>query len=346
MAPFILASLVYIVSLLIVLWTTGAIYFDVGGGFPLGAILAVACVGLVAAAFLFWQPVWKPFVLLLVVFALFMHWWFRQQPSQHRNWDPFFARLSEVTLSGDQLTIKNVRNSEYRSPGEGTPRYETREYQLSQLSGVDVIVVTWGSPWMCHPMIVFDFGPDGRLCMSIEVRYRVGQEYSLFRSLYRQQELMYVVCDEQDAILRRLKYTAGHDLYLYRFDVGPLTSRQFFLEYANSINALAGAPRWYHGLTTNCTTSIYAQGRGRLMWDWRMMFNGNLDRLMYDRGLLDQRLPFDQLRATSWINDIAVRAPAAGFGDFLRGELGGYRRAGDDREEQHASEAEQAKLAL
>jgi hypothetical protein len=61
---------------------------------------------------------------------------------------------------------------------------------------------------MSHPMFVFDFGPDGRVCISIEVRYRIGQDYNMMRSLYRQQELVYIVCDERDAILRRTKYSA------------------------------------------------------------------------------------------------------------------------------------------
>ena len=85
-------------------------------------------------------------------------------------------------------------------------------------------------------MFVFDFGPDGRVCISIEVRYRIGQDYNLMRSLYRQQELVYIVCDERDAILRRTKYSAGHDVYLYRMVADEDEIRQFFAEYSERIN--------------------------------------------------------------------------------------------------------------
>jgi hypothetical protein len=232
--------------------------------------------------------------------------------------------LTRIGLDGDVLTVENVRNSQYQAPGESTPRYETRSYRLSELCGVDVIICTWGSRWMCHPMFVFDFGLDGRLCISIEVRYRVGQRYSLLRSLYRQQELIYVVSDERDAILRRTKWLTGHDLYLYRLRADAIGARQFFLAYVSRVNALADTPRWYHGLTTNCTTSIYAQGRGQIRWGWRMLFNGALDKLLYQRRLLTQRLPFKQLKRQSRINEIANRAPAEGFGDYLRRELRAY----------------------
>jgi hypothetical protein len=340
MESFLLASPIYLTSLVLVIWIAGAIYYDVGGASAKGAALAVGWVALASSAYVYWQPPWKPFGLLLIFFVLFLRWWFSKQPSQTRNWDAHFARLPSLSLNGDVITIENVRNAEYGDVDDRGPRYETRGYRLSHLRGVDALILNWGVPWMSHPMFVFDFGPDGRVCISIEVRYRVGQRFSFFRSLYRQQELIFVVSDERDAILRRTKYLENHDLYLYRLQLDGLTVRQFFLEYANSINALAKRPRWYHGLTTNCTTSIYAQGRGRMQWDWRMLFNGSLDRLLYERERLDRELPFDRLKEQSWINEIANRAPSDGFGDYLRRELPGYRQDTDSvcRSEQAGGE--------
>lgn len=316
---------IFAVSLVIVIWTAGALYYDVGRASTLGVVLAVAWIVLALGVLFFWHPLWKPFVLLVVFTGFFLWWWFSQRPSHHRDWDPNFAQLPRVSLAGDVITIENVRNTEYRTIKDYTVRYETRTYHLSGLQGVDALVLYWGSAWMCHPMFVFDFGEDGRVCISIEVRYRAGQKFGLFRSLYRQQELIYVVSDERDAILRRTKCLKNHDIYLYSLDVTPLPLHQFFFEYSNSINTLADHARWYHGLTTNCTTSIYVQGRARMQWDWRMLFNGELDRLMYDRELLDQSLPFEKLKQQSWVNDIANSAPADNFGDYLRRELPGYR---------------------
>jgi hypothetical protein len=102
--------------------------------------------------------------------------------------------------------------------------------------------------------------------------------------------------------------------------------RLFFLQYADQINRLAEQPRWYHGLTANCTTAIYLQGRARIRWDWRILFNGNLDRLFYERKRLDQSMPFDQLKSLSRITDLASEAPENGFGDFIRQRLKGYRK--------------------
>ena len=114
-------------------------------------------------------------------------------------------------------------------------------------------------------------------------------------------------------------------VYLCQLHTKPLGMQLFFLEYASSINMLTERPRWYHGLTTNCTTSIYLQARARSQWDWKMLFNGALDRFLYEHKFLDQDVPFESLKQQSRVNDIANRAPEEGFGDYLRRELPGYR---------------------
>lgn len=257
--------------------------------------------------------------------CLVFFWWWSQKPSNQRDWNPNFTNLARIKLEGDTVTIQNVRNTDYRTLHDFTTYYETRTQHLSSLVGVDVIITYWGSAWICHPMLVFDFGPDGRICISIEVRYRKGQKYGLLPSLYRQQEICYVFSDERDAILKRSKYSENHDVYLYRLSADNDEIQKVFLEYVVSANDLTQSPRWYHGLTTNCTTSIYRQRTRQVEWDWRWLFNGQLDQMIYDRKRLDTSIPFENLKQKSWVNEIANRAPVEGFGDAIRRELSAYR---------------------
>jgi hypothetical protein len=46
-----------------------------------------------------------------------------------------------------------------------------------------------------------------------------------------------------------------------------------------------------------------------------------LDRALYAAGRLDRTLPFQELRRTAYLNDIANTAPTAEFGDHIRREL-------------------------
>jgi hypothetical protein len=320
----ILSGAVYTVTFVITLWIAGAVCYDVGGGATLGRLLMLAWLAAVAAVFLYLQPLWQPFLLLLIFFMIFLVWWRSQKPSHHRNWNPNFAVLPSIAIDSDRVTIQNVRNTDYRTLEDFTTNYETRQYHLSKLVGIDAAVIYWGSTWISHPMLIFDFGEDGRICFSIEVRYREGQKYGFLRSLYRQQEIIYLVSDERDAILKRSKYSKNHDVYLYRLKAAPEEIQRVFLEYVVSTNDLAEYPSWYNGLTTNCTTSIYRQRGNQVEWDWRWLFNGRLDQMIYDHGRLSSNMPFEELKQKSWVNDIANHAPTDNFGDHVRQELPAY----------------------
>jgi hypothetical protein len=174
---------------------------------------------------------------------------------------------------------------------------------------------------MSHPVLVFDFGPDGRVCVSIEVRYRRGQNYSILRSLYHFYELIFLVADERDAILRRTKFPPSQEAHLYRLATTAEELRATFLDYVDAINALYRRPRWYHGLCTNCTTTFYRLPSRRCRCDWRVLANARLDRALHAAGRLDRSLSFPELRRTAYLNDIANRAPEEGFGDHIRREL-------------------------
>jgi hypothetical protein len=231
------------------------------------------------------------------------------------------AVLPRAVSAGDLVTIENVRNFDYRSLDDFTPRYETRAFHLTNLKSADIIFFNWSSPCMCHPVLVFDFGPDRRVCLSIEVRFRKGQNCSVLRSFYRQQELIFLVADERDVILRRTKHARDQKAHLYRFSAGVDELRTAFLDYVEAINSLYDRRRWYHALCANCTTSFYWLPHSRCRCDWRVLANGRLDRALYESGRLDRTLPFPELRRLTYFNEVANNAPEDGFGDYIRHEL-------------------------
>src|SRR6516162_2486310 len=223
----------------------------------------------------------------------------------------------------DEDAITNRKHPQLRVSllDDFTPHYETRTVHLSKLKGADIIFFNWGSRWMTHPVLVFDFGTDGRIGMSIEVRYRKQQEYSILRSFYRQQELIFVVADERDVILRRTKCGTSQEALLYHFNADVEELRTAFLDYIDAINNLRDTPRWYHGICTNCTTTFYRLPNSRFRIDWRVIANGRLDQALYEDGRLDRSLPFQELRKLAKLNAIANSAPEDGFGDHIRRDL-------------------------
>lgn len=304
------ATLTGMVLLVGVLWAFGALWFD----FPLADTRRVAAAGFALAVVLvmiFVRPRWRAKFIVALAIGLILGWWLSLQPRQDRDWKPEVALTASATVEGEVVTIHNVRNFEYRTEQDFTPRYETRRLNLQNLRGVDIFITYWGSPYMAHPILSFDFGRDGHVCFSIETRPRRGQAYSALGGLYRQFELSYVVADERDVIRLRTNYRQGEEVYLYRLNSPH--ARASFLEYIRTVNELHAAPRWYNAITDNCTTAIRQQraAADRAPWDWRMLVNGFGDQLLYQRGALNQSLPFAELKQLSHINARARAADAA-----------------------------------
>ncbi len=305
-------------------WTSGALFNDVGQRSRWGWCLVGGWIAFVGASLLWLKPLLYAVLLVTAVFMMFVFWWIAQRPRNDRNWAPDFSRACRIEIEGDKVAVFNVRNLQYRSLTDYDLRFETRQYRLSDLHAADLLILFWGPSWMCHPMVIFDFGHDQHLCFSVEVRYRQGQPYDVVRAIYRQYELMYVVSDERDAILRRTKFAENQDCYLYRLQMDKDAVRQLFQEYTDATNRLFDSPKWYNAVTDNCTTSILKQRTEKVDLDVRMFFNGSLDRLMYERGRLDTQLPFDELKNLSRINDSANLSSSEEFHQSIRRNLPGF----------------------
>jgi hypothetical protein len=305
----------------ITLWMAGAIYYDVCRVGKGSRWIARGWIVMVLVSFVSWHPVWQPFIALLGIFSLFLIWWLRLRASHDRDWHPSMAKLPRAVIEQDSITIENIRNFDYRSLDDFTERYETRTYHLSNLQGVDVIFFVWEISWMGHPVLVFDFGPDGHICMSIEMRYQKGESYSILRSLYRQNEMIFLAADERDVILRRTKFSQNQKAYLYRMNVEAKELRDVFIDYVNEINRVYETPRWYNVIFWNCTTSFYRLRSTRFRIDWRVIANGRLDEALYKDGRIDRTLSYEQLRQFAYLNDVANAAPEEGFSDTIRHEL-------------------------
>ncbi len=300
-------TVAWLVAVLCVAWSFGALYFD----FPTaGAIAAILFVVVLLAAIVFVRGELLKLAIVFGAFALVVLWWLTLRPSNDRPWQPDVAQTAWAQINGDSVTLHNVRNCDYRTETDFTPQWETRTVRPSQITGMDVAINYWGSPWIAHPIVSFQFSDGLPLCFSIETRKTVGQQYSTLEGFYRQYTLVYVVADERDVVRLRTNYRR-EDVYLYHTVASPAQARERFREYINSVNALHESPRWYNAVTSNCTTSIRTQRAVKLRapWDWRILFNGKADEMLYqDHAIATGGLSFIELKQRSLIDERARAA--------------------------------------
>jgi hypothetical protein len=305
-------------------WACAALWFDG----PLSGLLAAGFAA--AAGGLFgWA---RPALIALVGFAglmvLVIAWWLAIEPRNDRDWLPEVAHAPSALVEGNLVTIRNVRNFDYRSETDFDERWEERTYDLSRLRGVDLFLSYWGSPWIAHTILSWEFDDGQHLAVSIETRKELGEEYSAVLGFFRQFELYYVFADERDLVGLRTAHR-GEDVYLYRLRTPVEVARAVLLDYIEEINRLAVSPRWYNALTHNCTTAIRYHAKNIAAenpWDWRILVNGRIDELGYERGSIDTSLPFEELKERSYITErgrAAMNSPA--FSERIREGLPGER---------------------
>jgi hypothetical protein len=314
---------VWTACIALTLWSAAALYFDAPTP-GTRAVLALGYAACMAVVLVRVKPRALAQLACLGSFALVLAWWLSIAPSNDRDWQPDVAVLPRIDVDGSKVTIHGIRDCEYRSETDFDVHSYDKTFDLDKLETVDLFLVHWGSPAIAHTMVSFGFAGGGYVCISIETRKEKGESYSALRGFFRQYELIYVVADERDLVRLRTNYR-HEDVSLYRVKCTPATARAFFLEYAERIRSLSTKPEWYNALTSNCTTNIFGHAKPYAQdphFDWRMLVNGYLDEMMYERGTIDHDLPLTEERARANINPLAQAADgAADFSERIRARL-------------------------
>ncbi len=236
--------------------------------------------------------------------------WRRIAPSNDRIWADEVAQITTGSVDGNRVTLHNVRNFDWRTKSDFTPRWETRHYDLDRIESVDMIVSYWTIPAIAHMLISFGFAGGEHVVFSVEVRRRKHQSFSEIGGFFKEFELSIVAADERDVIRVRTN-VRGEEAYLYRIRMPVPAIRSLFLGYVDQGNTLVTTPRFYNTITVNCTTLVYHMMQhivGYLPLNYRLLLTGYLPEYVYRVGGLDDRFSLEELRARGRITDRARRS--------------------------------------
>jgi hypothetical protein len=304
--------LVGVVVTAMTVWGAGALYYSPLPGQIPRAALAVVFVGATALAFLLLPNRRRTLAGFLFVFAVLVALFLNIPASNDRDWQPEVSVTPYATVNGDLVTVHGVRNFDYRTETDFTPRWETRTYDLRKLDSADIIAVYWAGKAIAHVMVSFGFQGKDYLAVSIETRKEKGEDYSTLAGFFRQYELVYIAADERDVIRVRTNYRQPQeDVYIYRTRAPLRNIRRVFLDYIKTMNDMHERARFYNTLTTNCTTSILMHARMNPEsppMSWKILLSGYVPDYLYELGRIDTTMPFAELEKRSLVN---ARAHAA-----------------------------------
>ena len=295
-------------------WCTLAVWFRFPAAEWVRGVLAglMLTLSLVTAGCLVTSRRWVGLAAYACLCAVVLAWWTTITPSNDRDWAPDIARSVTGTIDGDRLIVNNVRNFSWRSDTDFDQRWELRNYSLSHVSNVDLILSYWGSEAIAHLIVSFGFEDGDRLDFSIETRKQRGEAYSTLAGFFKQYELSIVAADERD-VVRVRSNVRGEDVRIYRLRMPPADAQALLREYVMDANDLARRPRWYNTLTGNCTTLVFGMIRTihpGLPLDYRVLLSGYLANYAYELGATDTSMPFGALRARARIHDKALQVAA------------------------------------
>jgi hypothetical protein len=239
-------------------------------------------------------------------------WLASRRPANDRAWSPDHAMLAHGYFDSSRVRLAGVRNFRYDSNGTVHPAFEERTYDLDRLESVWFVLVPFSTRWRApaHSFVSFGFSDSQFVGISVEARREADERYGVLAGLFRQYELMYVVAEERDLFLRRVRKDSN-DVYVYPVNASREKARELFVAMVRRANALAARPEFYNTLTNSCTSNLVAHvneiAPGRIRAGWRTLLPGYADEVALELGLIQGATSIDDARRRFRVNDRALR---------------------------------------
>lgn len=235
----------------------------------------------------------KDILIYVVAFALSLIWYFSLPALQNRQWAPDVERVLSYEKQGNLVTLHNIRNFDWRSETDFQPHWETRQYNLDHITGVNIITSYWMGPQIAHTLVSFDFKDQRPLVFSIEIRKEKTESFSAIGGFFRKFELSLIASDEKDIVYTRSN-VRGEQVYFFPINLPKPEMKALFEEYLQKSDELRADAKWYNTLTSNCTTLVFdmiqAISPRQLPTDYRLIASGYLPNYLYDLKALNQNV--------------------------------------------------------
>lgn len=274
-------------------------------------------------------------VSFVVVFAV-VH--LTKRPQMDRDWIPYAEVIPHADIEEDQITIHNFRDFRWES-GPGLKikeqNYLTKTVDLSKFKGVWFIKEDFSYyDGFAHTFLSFEFEGGDYVCISVEARREVGEEYTGWQGLWQKYELMFIAGTEKDFIGRRL-FIQDADVFLYPVKISRENGRDLFVSMVEKMNELRQDPEFYNTLFSNCTNNLYRHAELttgiRIPIRWNTVLTGYTDKAGYKMGIIPNDLPFYENRMHYKIDPDTTSLEDPEFSETIRegkrlkhvGEAGG-----------------------
>lgn len=240
---------------------------------------------------------------LLVIGAFY----FTKTPVE-QNWVPLQAERASAATEGDLITISNFRDAIHKEGASSEPRWITESFDLSKLSGLDLILQPFGNAKaLAHVMLSFGFADGRHVVVSMEARQAKGASFDPIAGFFRRDPLYPELGTERDLFFERLARTPPDEIQIYPIRQDPEAIRVYFLRILKFVNESYHQPRFYSTLWESCMTTLInlaPESFASVPWtDMRRWIPGYSLSLFQQMGLVDGHLAADALARKSRLRE-------------------------------------------
>ena len=226
-----------------------------------------------------------------------------------KAWEPEHSVLPSIEINGEQVTIRNIRDFWYPSPGAQEVKYVDRTFALADVRSVDLFISLYNRFLnVAHTFLGFRFADGTCITISIEMRRYHGEVFTLRKGFFEHHPLMYVIATEPDAV--RFRTVGGFPVYRYQLAIEPQRVQNLFIDMLQRARELQAQPEEYRLLTNSCTTNlihhINVVAPKQIPYGLRTLLSAQLDTTLKKLGLIDG----SESQETHRISDPGLQAPA------------------------------------
>lgn len=233
-----------------------------------------------------------------------------KRPSNNRDWRENHKILSTAKINGNEIKIHNIRHCTYKNRYEYTTNYYDKTFGLEKLKSASIMVIDTQIRLMTHVFLSFEFEDKSYVSISVEVRHLDGPDFPFLKIFLRQRELIYVIADERDVIQLRTNYK-DDPFYMYPVKASSENLQKLFVDMLHRANNLKERPEFWNPITNTCTTNIVDHvnkiSPRTIPFNWKLIITDNIDKYFYKLGLIDNSLPFEEMRKKYRINKQAQK---------------------------------------
>ena len=206
------------------------------------------------------------------------------EPRLDRKWVDNLVHMPNVQLSTGAFALDHVADWSYTSAGPDKWDVTTFANTFDSLRDVWFVVEPQpGGEYAAHTLILFEFGGDRIVGLTVEARLEQGETYDAVAGAFNRYELSYIWATARELLTRRVTFL-DKDVYVYPLQLDENQKRNFLRLLLEGTRDVATQARFYNTITSNCTNEL-AKVAG-LGWHYSWVLTGYSPQRLYELNLI------------------------------------------------------------